>query len=364
MRNLLIILTVGLVLPSGLLAQPTATRNGGNGTFYVGVFPDQILVVDEATGQVTNEITMRLDGPPSDMWLSTDGRRMYMRDMTFEHLEVIDLATQQTLDTLTLSEGVTQVRIRNYVVSPDERYVVMLADAATKRIDRFDIAPRRLLQVDLTSHEVLREIPWPDDRERIRANMMFSSDGGLLYLFGQEIIALNTDTFTEVERWALSQLDEGGLGQFSFNFRRDPNEEPGFFTGIFRVHDPVQNRRLMGVARINLAERDVDFYTLGPDEPLSSFSLAPGGQKAYALLNRIGRYEFWTFDLAGRRVEKRQGVEGRPRMAILPSSNGEIVYIHQAGNTIELYDAESYEYLRTITLDGDMTNLFLAPPGS
>jgi len=51
-------------------------------------------------------------------------------------------------------------------------------------------------------------------------------------------------------------------------------------------------------------------------------------------------------------------------MAVLPSSNGEIVYIHQAGNTIDLYDADSYGFLRAITLDGDMTNLFLVPSGS
>ncbi len=41
------------------------------------------------------------------------------------------------------------------------------------------------------------------------------------------------------------------------------------------------------------------------------------------------------------------------------STNGHILYIHQAGNTIDLYEASTYRYLRTITFDGDMTDLFL-----
>ena len=39
-----------------------------------------------------------------------------------------------------------------------------------------------------------------------------------------------------------------------------------------------------------------------------------------------------------------------------------MLYIYVAGNTIDLYDAETYQYLRTITLDGDQTTeLFVLP---
>ena len=361
MRPLVLAFAIGLALTSGALAQPPSELTGGNGTIYVGAFPNRIFVVDEATEQVVDEMTMTLDGPPSDLRLSADRTRLYMRDRSFEQIEVIDVATRRTLDTITLSEGATKIRIRSFVASPDDRYAVLLADTATKQIDRFEIAPRRLLQVDLSSHEVIREIPWPDGEERVSVSMLFSPGGDLLYLFGEEVLALDTASFDEVERWQLSQLDEPGLGQFNFGFRYDSNEEPGYFSGIFRVQDPVQNRRLMGVARINLADRDVDFYTLGPDEPLSSFAVAPGRQKAYAVLSRIGHYEFWTFDLAGRQLENRQVIEGRPRMALQPSTNGRILYVHQAGNTIDLYEAATYRYLRTITLDGDMTNLLVVP---
>ena len=349
------------VLSASALAQPAGELTGGDGTFYVGAFPNRIYVIDEATEQVVDTIEMTLGGPPNDMRMSADGSRMYMRDRTFEQIEVIDLETRSTIDTFTLSEGTTKVRIRSLVVSPDDAYAVLLADTAIKHLDRFEIAPRRLLQVDLASHEIMREIPWPDGEERTGASMMFSPDGGVLYLFGGEILALDTDSFEVVDRWELSSVEAPDLERFSFGFGVDRNEEPGYFTNLFRVSDPVQNRRLMGIARINLAERDVDFYTLGPDEPLSSFSLAPDRRKAYAVLKRIGHYEIWTFDLLERRVERREVVEGRPRMSLAVSTNGQLLYVHQAGATIDLHEASTYRYLRTISLDGDMTNLFLVP---
>lgn len=361
MRELIRTLAILAFLPVAAPAQPGAELTGGDGTFYVGAFPNRIYVIDEATEQVVDTIEMTLGGPPNEMRMSADGSRMYMRDRTFEQVEVIDLETRSTVDTFTLSEGATKVRIRSLVVSPDDAYAVLLADTAIKHPDRFEIAPRRLLQVDLASHEIMREIPWPDGEERTGASMMFSPDGGLLYLFGAEILALDTDSFEVVDRWELSSIEAPDLERFSFGFGVDRNEEPGYFTNLFRVSDPVQNRRLMGIARINLAERDVDFYTLGPDEPLSSFSLAPGREKAYAVLKRIGHYEIWTFDLAGRRVERRAVIEGRPRMSLAVSTNGQLIYVHQAGATIDLLEASTYRYLRTISLDGDMTNLFLVP---
>jgi hypothetical protein len=39
-----------------------------------------------------------------------------------------------------------------------------------------------------------------------------------------------------------------------------------------------------------------------------------------------------------------------------------VLYIHQAGNTIDLYEAGTFKYMRTITLDADMTtSLFVIP---
>jgi hypothetical protein len=53
-------------------------------------------------------------------------------------------------------------------------------------------------------------------------------------------------------------------------------------------------------------------------------------------------------------------------MALRSSTNGKLIYIFEAGNTIDLYDAAGFKFLRTITLDGDMMyNTFhVVPPRS
>ena len=40
------------------------------------------------------------------------------------------------------------------------------------------------------------------------------------------------------------------------------------------------------------------------------------------------------------------------RLTLMP--NGKVLYIYEAGNTIDLYEAAGFKYLRRITLDGDM----------
>ncbi len=91
--------------------------------------------------------------------------------------------------------------------------------------------------------------------------------------------------------------------------------------------------------------------------------MAPGRKTGVRhLFNEIGRYEFWTFDLENKRVAKRTEFNGRPRMSLKTSSNGEVLYIYNAGTTIDLYNASTYQFMKTITLDGDGTSeLFVLP---
>ena len=97
---------------------------------------------------------------------------------------------------------------------------------------------------------------------------------------------------------------------------------------------------MMGIARVNLAAKSVDFYTLGPATGVS-FAMAPDRKVAYGLFEDIGRYEFWKFDLEHRKFAGRTEFKGRPRMGLKTSSNGKVLYIYVAGNTIDLYDAET-----------------------
>jgi hypothetical protein len=336
---------------------------GGNGTLYIGGWPNKVYIVDEATEKIAGAIDV-VTGTPKGLTLSKDKKKFYLVNSLSEQVEVLDIASRKSIDHFTLSEGRKKVRIRSIIPDPLERFVVILTKSAEKKIDRFEVGPPTLMVYDLKEHKVTRTIPWPNNEEREFVSIMMSPDGKLLYFFADDVLIYDTTEFKQVDKWELSRPVEEGLNRFDFGPRDVTFEEPGFYSGIFSVQDPVQNRRIMGVARVNLAGKSVDFWPLGPFRPVS-FSLAPDRKRAYGLLQDIAHYEFWTFDLEHHKLGSRLEFDGRPRMALRTSSNGKVLYIYQAGNTIDLYDAATYKYLRTITLDADTTTeLIVVPPSA
>ena len=90
----------------------------------------------------------------------------------------------------------------------------------------------------------------------------------------------------------------------------DINDDPGHFTGLFSMQDPVMNRRIMGIGRVNLVGKSVEFHPLGPAEGVG-FAMAPDRKRAYGLFQQIGRYEFWSFDLEQKKLLNRTDLSYR-----------------------------------------------------
>jgi hypothetical protein len=307
----------------------------GNGTLIIAAYPKQFWIIDEATEKVVGSIPFQ-SGIPRRTTMSRDRRRFYTVEAAMEKLEILDIASRKTIDSFTLSEGNKKVRIRSVEPDPLNRFIVMVTASATKLVDRFEIGAPTLIQYDLKDHKIARTIPWPNNEERQNANIIFSPDGKLMYLFtDQDVLIYETGNFTQVDKWEMSKPIEDGFGRLEFASRDVLNDEPGYYTSIFNVSDPVQHRRTMGIGRVNLAAKSVDFYTLGPSTP-TSFTLAPGRKIAYGLFEDIGKFEFWKFDLEHRKLAGRTEFKGRPRMALTTSSTGKVLYISQAGHTIAL----------------------------
>jgi hypothetical protein len=342
------------------------TTNGGNQLLYIGTYSGDVQIFDEATEKQIGAITLKT-GIPRSLILSSDKSKFYVLDSTLEKIEIVDIASRATLDSFTLSQGSTKTRIRSMQVDPLNRFIILLTRSATKLVDRWEIADIALQLYDLREKKITRDIPWPGGEARENVNMRFSPDGKLLYFFGDDVLIVETENFTEVDTWALSRPLEQGLGRISFGAVDDVNDDPGFFTGLFTTQDPVQNRRIMGIGRVNLAAKSVEFHPIGPSDGVG-FAMAPDRTRAYGLVQQIGRYEFWTFDLEQKKLLTRTAFAGRPRMSLRVSSNGRLLYIFNAGATIDVYDASTYQYLRMIQMTADQTtNLFVLPrpsPGS
>ena len=88
-----------------------------------------------------------------------------------------------------------------------------------------------------------------------------------------------------------------------------------------------------------------NYFPIGPapDSEEVSFALGADRKHGYVLVQDIGRNELWTIDIPGRRLQNRIEFTGRPRMAMRSSSNGKILYIYEAGNTIDLYEAAGFK---------------------
>jgi hypothetical protein len=337
--------------------------SAGTGKLYIGTYSGDIRIYDEATEKLEDRIILKT-GLPRSMTPSQDRTRFYVLSSTYEQLEVVDIATRKTLNTYTLSSGNKHTRVTSLVADPLNRYLVLLTRTATKLIDRWEIGAPTLNQFDLASGQITRTIPWPKGEERETVNLRFSPDGKLLYFFGDDVTIMETEKFTEVETWPFTTPSEGGLGRINLGPVHDFYDPPGTFTGLFTMQDPVQRRRIMGIGKVDLAARKIDFRPIGPAEQVS-FAQAPDHKRAYGIKSDIGRYEFWTFDVENARVLSRQEFKGRPRVVPRVSSNGKVIYVYVAGETIDLYDAASYRYLRTIHMGADQTTeLFVVPPAS
>jgi hypothetical protein len=334
--------------------------SGGDHLMYIGTYSGTIQIFDERTETMVGDIKLKT-GIPRSLTLSQSRRKFYVLNSTYEQIEVVDIATRSTLSTFTLSEGNKKVRVRSMQVDPLERFLILLTRAATKQIDRWEIGDIELQLYDLKENKITRSIPWPRGEQRENINVRFSPDGKLIYFFGDDVQIVETTNFTEVDTWALSRPLEPGLGRVNFGSVDDFNEDPGFFTGIFTVQDPVHGRRIMGLGRVNLVARSVDFTPIGPAEGVS-FAMSTDRKRGFGLMQQIGRYEFWAFDVEQRRLLNRTPFEGRPRMALRVSSNGRLLYVYQAGATIDVYDAATYKKLRTIEMNADQTtSLFILP---
>ena len=357
--TLALVFTVVVGLGAQRPARPLAV-NGGDHLLYIGTYAGTIQIFDETTEAMIGDIKLKT-GIPRSLTLSQSRSKFYVLDSTLEKIEVVDIATRTTLSTFTLSEGNKQVRIRGLQVDPLERFLILLTRSATKLIDRWEIGDITLQLYDLEQKKITRTIPWPKGEEREGVNIRFSPDGKLLYFFGDDVLILETQNFTEVDTWALSRPIESGLGRVNFGPVDDFNEDPGFLTGLFTIQDPVQHRRIMGLGRVNLVGKSLDFTPIGPAEGVG-FALSRDRKRGYGLMQQIGRYEFWAFDVEQKKLVSRTPFEGRPRMAMRVSSNGRLLYVFQAGATIDVYDSTSYKLLRTIEMNADQTtNLFILP---
>ena len=104
-RTCLAMVALVALAVSFVSAQTQVPRlTGGNGTLYIGGYPNVIWIIDEATEKVAGTIQTKT-GIPRRLTLSRDLKRFYNIDATNEYVEVLDIASRATIDSFRLTEG-------------------------------------------------------------------------------------------------------------------------------------------------------------------------------------------------------------------------------------------------------------------
>ena len=128
----------------------------GTGTIYVGNYKGTISVIDEASEKIVGEIPLKA-GIPGRIVFSNDWSRLYIEDIGYEHIEIVDREKRASLDVMTLSEGKTKVRIWGMQPDPSDKYLILVIKRYTLDTDHWEIGPPHLCSTT-----------WPRRRSRAR----------------------------------------------------------------------------------------------------------------------------------------------------------------------------------------------------
>src|SRR5262249_49601552 len=290
-----------------------------------------------------------------------DRKKFYAVTGLMQTLEVIDIESKQVIDEVTFSEGNKKTTFtRSVAIHPDGVTVFAPIRTTTKQIDRYDIDKPQLPKINIRDKKIEKTLELP--REYGQAGLMRTSpDGQFLYVFSRDVLVIDVADFKIVDKIMLDRPMYPGLGLFRFGSSFESHDEPNVLTFVYNSTDPMTNRGMMGIAHFNLVDRNLDFYETGPTIG-GSFSVSPDHNRAYIVRNQVGQDEGDVCDAGRKRRVKRQEDGGRPRTAVKVSSDGKKVYLHQAGNTIDYYDAATLKFENRVELPGDFTtDLFVFP---
>ena len=334
---------------------------------YVGAWPGRLLVIDEATAAYEGDIPLKT-GVVRGTFLTKDHQRMVVTTVKDSGIEVVDLRSKAVLSSFTLNEGNKKVRLRGTAVDPDGKMMYAIAKEVTKGIDRFTIGTNKFYVIDIEQQKVVKTVDPPKEEvDTLGGFMRLSPDGKTLYVFGQNILVFDTTDFKLKEKIEL-QKTYSMADTLSLGGDLDPWGDPAIMTSSFISTDPIVHRSVFGIARIDLDKRKFEFHPVGPVGGMpgagwsvsSSLQVTPDRKTGYAIAvegehgNRVT--QFLVFDMEKLKLVKRKEFAGRTRFSFAISSTGKQLYIYGAGNTIEVFDADTLTLTKTIEVNGDMTS--------
>src|SRR6266567_9268444 len=351
---------------------------------YVGTLDKKLLVIDEVKEEVVGEIP--LGGIPRTTALSADKKKLHIFT-TQMLLQTIDLESRKIISSFNLADPPTRLRIQanapdivnagnngarfsGIAVDPNGRYLYTTMRNVVKDIDQYRIDPPQFVAIDLQERKIAKAWPFPKEMNQgfgFNATYKVSADGKRLYVFQENILIFDLDTFKQIDTIELAQPPFPGASPYRLAASDDPFDAPDTVTSVFTSVDSIVHKGTLGLAKIDLTTRKVDYFPIGPTLPMSSFMLSPDRKRGYSVMPKIStggnrESEWWVWDLQNHKVIKKQSLDARPtgtRFAV--SSDGKKLYFY--GNaTVEIFNAETLESSKIMYLNKDTTTNLITLP--
>ncbi len=333
---------------------------GCAGTLYLPAYPAAVLVFDESEGRIVDRIPL-VTGTPMSIRLAPDHKTIYVSTIDHNGIEVIDVATRKVTNHFVLNTATKQFRFHGGAVDADGKLFYTVTTEIDRLPEHFEIGRPRYTVIDLAQGKIVRTAEMPrEDELANRLAFEVSPDGKYLYQFGPKIKILRTADFTVVDRMDLSQPDFAGMQSVQLGGEMDLIGHPGVHTSIFTSTDPIVHNRVFGLARLDLATRQVSYEPIGPAPGgMAGLQVTPDKKFAYTIVANGAHgnktCEFWAFDLATNHLARKAEVPCRTRFSFGMSSDGGKLYIYGAGFEIEVYDTATLKLEKTWDLNNDIT---------
>ena len=353
------LLLVTLCGVSPLAAQTSVSVSG---LAYIGTLDKKLLIYDENKEAVVGEIP--LQGIPRQTILSRDQSKLVIMT-TMMALETVDLKARKMINHFSLADERSRPRGRGMALDPTGRYLYASMRASVKEIDYYRMEPAKFVKIDLQDGKIVKSMPFPAEMDQgfgNGASFKVSPDGKSLYVFEDDLVIYDLDTFKEVDRIDYSEPEYPGASPYRLSPPDDPNATDNVFTQLVTEVDPVVHKGTLGLATLDLNTRKSTFVPVAPAiSSLGSlgFLVSPDKKRGYSIMfTGVGgnrQTEFWTWDLVNHKVIKKASFEARPTLRFGLSGDGKKIYLYGAGSSFEVFDGDTLKSRKLIFLNKDTT---------
>jgi hypothetical protein len=321
-------------------------------TLIMGLYPNELGLVDEATEKLVGTIPLR-HGIVTGYGMTPhtpDFRRLYYITDRMEAVEVVDPEAGRVVDELRLSTANRRVRFLGVYPRPGGNELILRVVETGTGVDRFEAEDTEYLEYDLSAHEEKGGFHLPKEvRVDFTDPFPFASDGRTFFAFGRDVFEISASTHEVVSRIPLASPRAAGYGPLRHAELQTPGN--GIYYGLVTTVDPVMKKEMMGVLRVDLGERAATSFEIGPELAARVFALSPDGKIGYAGVTDLAR-----IDMESHRVValKKDFLQGRAASVLIVSTDGTRLFVTGIGDAIQVVDAETLEVKRTIQLGRDL----------